>query len=224
MVILNSGVIKMEKLKESYRKAIKSIITITLYFIWPTVLKFILKLFGIETNEIFSFISNIILLIIIMLIYFKDLKCSLNKMPFKKMLYLFVSLVIVQILTNLISITILGVNDHRTYGGIMPSSLEKWPLLVGLSLVIVYPILETLVFNKSLKDVINNKWAFIFSSSLFFWLVNLYAFDFKQSSIIATMSCFTTSIVINYFYYKEDNISSIIVVKMIYNLIFLCLP
>ena len=177
-----------------------------------------------EVNEIFSFISNIILLIIIMLIYLGDLKNSLDKLSLKKMSCLFIILVIVQVLTNLLSVTLIGVDNHSAYGGIMPSSLGKWPVLVGTSIAIIYPILESLVFNKSLKDIINGKWTFIVCSSLFFWLVNILAFDFKCISIIATMSCFTTSIVINYFYYKEDNISSIIVVKMIYNLIFLCLP
>ena len=161
------------KTNESYRKAIKCIITMTLYFVWPSLLKFILNLLGIDTNEILQFISNIILLVIIMLIYLGDLKSSLNKISFKKMSYLFISLVIVQMLTNLISILILGVNEHISYGGLIPTSLEKWPVLVGISLMVIYPILETLVFNKSLKDIINGKWTFILSSSLFFLLVKL---------------------------------------------------
>ena len=212
------------KTNETYRKAIKTIITVTLYFVWPSLIKFILNLFNLQTNGILQFISNIILLVIIMLIYLKDLKNSLNKLSFKKMSYLFISLVIVQVLTNLISVLILGVDNHIKYNGLLPTTLEKWPALMGITIALIYPTLETLVFSKSLKDIINNKWIFIVSSSLFFWLVNLYAFDFKAISVIATLSCFTTSIVINYFYYKEDNISSIIIVKMIYNLIFLIIP
>ncbi len=214
----------MLKINDFYMKAIKTIIVVTLYFIWPTIISFLFNIFNIGSNEILQFIGNILLLIIIVFIYRKDIMISANNLSLKKLLRLFILLMIVQVLTNFISVSILGVDKHIDHIGLLPASLDKWPVLVGISVAIVYPVLETLVFNKSLKDVINNTWAFILCSSLFFWIVNLLAFNFNYISIIATMSCFTTSIVINYFYCKEDNISSVIIVKMIYNLIFLLLP
>lgn len=214
----------MTKINNIYKKAIRSIIVVTLYFIWPTLINYLLNIFNVHSNEILKFIGNIMLLVIVMFIYRKDILSSLNNLSFKKMLRLFIALMVVQILTNLLSVLILGVDNHTNNVGLLPTSLEKWPVLVGISMTVIYPILESLIFNKSLKDVINNTWAFIFCSALFFWLVNLLSFNFNYISIIATMSCFTTSIVINYFYCKEDNISSIIIVKMIYNLIFLLLP
>ena len=214
----------MTKINNIHKKAIRSIIVVTLYFIWPTLINYLLNIFNVHSNEILKFIGNIMLLVIVMFIYRKDIVSSLNNLSFKKMLRLFIALMVVQILTNMLSVLILGVANHTNHVGLLPTSLEKWPVLVGISMTVIYPILETLIFNKSLKDVINNTWAFIFCSALFFWLVNLLSFNFNYISIIATMSCFTTSIVINYFYCKEDNISSIIIVKMIYNLIFLLLP
>ena len=214
----------MTKINDIYSKMMKTIIVITLYFIWPSVIKFITNIVNINPNEIVTFVCNIILLIIVVLIYIKDIIQSLSKISIKKLICLFLSLIGVQILTNLISVAIIGADQHYANSGLLPAYLEKWPVLMGISIAVIYPILETLVFNKSLKDIINSKWAFILCSSLFFWLVNIMAIDFKPTTIIATMSCFTTSIVINYFYYKEDNISSIIIVKMIYNLIFLMLP
>ena len=214
----------MTKINDIYTKAMKTILVITLYFIWPTIIKFISNIININPNELITFVCNIILLIIVVLIYQKDIISSLNKIKVKKLICLFLSLVGVQILTNLISVAIIGVNNHYTYRGLLPAYLDKCPILMGISTAIIYPILETLVFNKSFKDIINSKWTFIICSSLFFWLVNILAVGFNYETIIATMSCFTTSIVINYFYYKEDNISSIIIVKMIYNLVFLLLP
>lgn len=214
----------MTKINDNINKIIKAIITVTLYFIWPTITRNILELLKINKSAIGDFTCYSILLIIIVSIYFKDIISSLRKISLKKNICLFLSLSVVQILTNLLSVTIIGVDNYSSYGGLLPSFLNNWPVLMGISIAIYYPIVETLVFNKTLKDIINSKWAFIFCSSLFFWLVNLLAFDFRYISIIATMSCFTTSIVINYFYYKEDNISSIIIVKMIYNLVFLLLP
>ena len=214
----------MTKINDNINKIIKAIITVTLYFIWPTITRNILELLKINKSAIGDFTCYSILLIIIVSIYFKDIISSLRKISLKKNICLFLSLSVVQILTNLLSVTIIGVDNYSSYGGLLPSFLNNWPVLMGISIAIYYPIVETLVFNKTLKDIINSKWAFIFCSSLFFWLVNLLAFDFTYMSIIATISSFTTSIVINYFYYKEDNISSIIIVKMIYNLVFLLLP
>ena len=214
----------MKIINDNINKIIKAIITVTLYFIWPTITRNIFELLKINKSAMGDFTSYLILLIIIVSIYFKDIISSLRKISLKKNICLFLSLSVVQILTNLLSVTIIGLDNYSSYGGLLPSFLNNWPVLMGISIVIYYPIVETLVFNKTLKDIINSKWAFIFCSSLFFWLVNLLAFDFTYMSIIATISSFTTSIVINYFYYKEDNISSIIIVKMIYNLVFLLLP
>lgn len=214
----------MKIINDNINKIIKAIITVTLYFIWPTITWNIFELLKINKSAMGDFTSYLILLIIIVLIYFKDIISSLRKLSLKKSICLFIFLIIVQILTNLLSVTIIGLDNYSSYGGLLPSFLNNWPVLMGISIVIYYPIVETLVFNKTLKDIINSKWAFIICSSLFFWLVNLLAFDFTYMSIIATISSFTTSIVINYFYYKEDNISSIIIVKMIYNLVFLLLP
>ena len=214
----------MSKINETYQKAINAILIVTLYFIWPTITKLVVSLFGYKVNQVCTFSSNIVLLMIIVIIYRKELLNSLRKLSLKKMIFLFVSLVIVQVLTNMLSIAIIGVNNHNTYGGLLPAYLKSYPVLARISLVIIYPVVESIVFSKTLKDIINTKWAFIICSSLFFWLVNLLAFDFRYLSIIATMSCFTTSIVINYFYYKDNNISSIMIVKMLYNVIFLLLP
>lgn len=214
----------MTKINDIYTRLTKTILVITLYFIWPSVIKFITNIVNINPNEIVTFACNVILLIIVVLIYIKDIIQSISKISIKRLICLFLSLIGVQILTNLISVAIIGVNAHYTNSGLLPAYLEKWPVLMGISVAVIYPILETLIFNKSLKDIINSKWAFILCSSLFFWLVNILAVGINFTSIIATMSCFTTSIVINYFYYKDNNISSIIIVKMIYNLIFLMLP
>lgn len=214
----------MTNLNDKINKYIRAIITVTLYFIWPTITSNLLNILKVDKNPYGNFVCYLILLVIIVSMYFKDIKSSMEKISLKKNIYLFLILTVVQISTNLLSVTIIGVNNHSSYGGLLPSYLDKWPVLMGFCIAVYYPIVESLVFNKTLKDIINSKWAFIICSSLFFWLVNLVAFDFKSISIIATLSCFTTSIVINYFYYKEDNISSIIIVKMIYNLVFLLLP
>ena len=191
----------MSKKNENNTKEIRSIFIITLYFIWPSIISIFLNKFNTQSDEITKFILNTLLLIFIVLTYRKEVLNNLKKISFKNIIFLFISLMIIQVLTNLISVLILGVDKHIINSGLLKEYLNNQPLLASFSLILIYPIIETLVFNKSLKDIINNKWAFIICSSLFFWFVNLLAFNFKLESIIATMSCFTTSIIINYFYY-----------------------
>lgn len=214
----------MANLNDNFNKIIKAIVTITLYFIWPTIISKVLIFLGMDNNSYGVFIGNFLLFVMLFTIYYKDIVFSLKKHSIKRNIYLLIFLIVVQILTNLISVSIIGDNNYSSYVGVLPTYLEKWPIIMMINMVIYYPVVESLVFSKTFKDTINNKWTFIICSSIFFWLVNLLAFSFNYMSIIATLSCFTTSIIINYFYYKEDNISSIIIVKMIYNLIFLLLP
>ena len=134
----------MTKINDIYTKAMKTILVITLYFIWPTIIKFISNIININPNELITFVCNIILLIIVVLIYQKDIISSLNKIKVKKLICLFLSLVGVQILTNLISVAIIGVNNHYTYRGLLPAYLDKCPILMGISTAIIYPILGLL--------------------------------------------------------------------------------
>ena len=214
----------MTKENNLYIKIVRGISLVSLYFIWPSLNKFIANSFNINSVELWNFSSNFVLLLIILFIYHREIIADFNKISYRKIGILFLILIGVQLLFNSISVMFLGVEGHSAYGGLLSTYLSKWPVLIGISLVVIYPIVETIIFSKTFKDVINNKWIFIFCASLFFWLVNLFSFDFKMQSIIATMSCFTTSIVINYYYYKYDNITEVIMVKMIYNLIFLLLP
>lgn len=222
----------MEKINYKKINIIKTFTVILLYFFWPTLSSFILNSFNVVMNHktIFTLCFNLILFVIIVLMYHKELIKSLKelkdnyKKSIKNILYLLISIVITQILTNSISLLVLGVDNKIMNTSALFNYLNTLPLLMGMMMVIYYPIVETVIFSKILKSIINNKWLFIILSSLFFWLANIVSFGISFDAMIMTLSCLTSTIVINNFYYKNDNIAIIFIVKMIYNLIFILLP
>lgn len=208
----------------------KAIIIISMYFFCPFIISLVIDMMKITHKVALTFIFNFLLMLFFIAINYKDLKQSLTeitkniKHSLKTIFIMYLLLLLVQIVTNAISMLILGSSHLISSKGLLPNYLDKWPILMSLNMLIIYPIIETIVFNKTFKDCIKNKWVFIICASIFFWLANLLSFDFNAISLVATMSCFTTSIVINYFYYKNNNVSHIILVKIFYNMLFLIMP
>ena len=94
-------------------------------------------------------------------------------------------------------------------------------LFVCFSTIFFYPIVETLVFQKSLKDVINNKFVFIILAAvlnLFFQVQN----NPSISEIIKASPVVIMSIVSSIIYLKKENIMYVIYARMAYNLL-ICL-
>ena len=210
----------------------KNIITIALYFFLPAILFSIVDILNITLqNKIIGKLSlDLVLFIMIIFMYRKDLHISLvnikdnfNK-SIKNILILFVSIIVTQVLVNTLSLIILGDSDKIINSSALVKYLKDYPLLMTLMMVIYYPIIETIIFSKIFRDIIDNKWMFIIISSLFFWITNIVSFGISFDAMIITLSCLTSTIVINNFYYKNNNIVIIFIVKMIYNLIFILLP
>ena len=84
--------------------------------------------------------------------------------------------------------------------------------------IIYYPIVEEIVFEKTLKDVISNKWLFMVLSSLFFWYYNIaYSANFTLVAIAGSFSYFAVGLVKAYTFSKTDNLFVPIFIKAIYN-------
>lgn len=205
----------------------KNIITIVLYFFLPAILGFFNT--DLQDKIICRLSLNLVLFIAVIFMYRKDLYKSLVKIKdnfgksIKNILMLFLSIIVTQVLVNTLSLVILGDSD-KIINSSLVKYLKDYPLLMTLMMVIYYPIIETIIFSKIFRDIIDNKWVFIIISSLFFWITNIVSFGISFDAMILTLSCLTSTIVINNFYYKNNNIVIIFIVKMIYNLIFILLP
>ncbi len=201
-----------------------SVSVIIFYFLWPQLINVIKELFNHSFDSILEFVSNLILIVGLIYIYRNDLKNYLK--DFKKnakrnilMILIFSILIIVLVpIINLLINSIFKIDGGTSNDNSLLESFKNNPFRIGLMTIIYYPIVEEIVFEKTLKDVISNKWLFMVLSSLFFWYYNIaYSANFTLVAIAGSFSYFAVGLVKAYTFSKTDNLFVPIFIKAIYN-------
>lgn len=169
-------------IKKTY-KYMRFIIVILL-FLLSSIFKLIpIQIFHITENNITPFIkialelfSNGVLILLLILLFYKDLKrdfIKLKKMKKEKLLitldtcfrYWLIGLVIM-IVSNFL-INKLGISSSTNDVNVR-NMLDASPILAGISVILLSPFIEEIVFRMSFKDIIKNKWLFIMISGCIF--------------------------------------------------------
>lgn len=201
-----------------------SVSVIIFYSLWTQLINIIKELFNHSFDSTLEFIFNSILLIGLIYIYRNDLKNYLK--DFKKntkknilMILIFSILIIVLVpIINLLINNIFKIDGGTANDNSLLESFRNNPLKIGLMTIIYYPIVEEIVFEKTLKDVISNKWLFMVLSSLFFWYYNIaFSTDFTLVAIAGSFYYFAVGLVKAYTFNKTDNLFVPIFIKVIYN-------
>lgn len=201
-----------------------SVSVIIFYFLWPQLINVIKELFNHSFDSILEFVSKLILIVGLIYIYRNDLKNYLK--DFKKnakrnilMILIFSILIIVLVpIINLLINSIFKIDGGTSNDNSLLESFKNNPFRIGLMTIIYYPIVEEIVFEKTLKDVISNKWLFMVLSSLFFWYYNIaYSANFTLVAIAGSFSYFAVGLVKAYTFSKTDNLFVPIFIKAIYN-------
>ena len=135
------------------------------------------------------------------------------------MILIFSILIIVLVpIINLLINSIFKIDGGTSNDNSLLESFKNNPFRIGLMTIIYYPIVEEIVFEKTLKDVISNKWLFMVLSSLFFWYYNIaYSANFTLVAIAGSFSYFAVGLVKAYTFSKTDNLFVPIFIKAIYN-------
>ncbi len=207
-------------------RLILSVIVIAFYFLWPQLINMLKKMMELDKTGdlIFGLISNLLLIGVLIFIYRKDFKeyaikfkKNLKKSIITIILYAFLSVIVV-ILVNAVVINILHIDQVTANDMSLFESFEAFPLLIAFMTIIYYPIVEEIVFEKTLKDVINNKWLFIFVSALFFWYYNIaYTGNFTGATILSSLYYFVLAFIRALAFYKTNNLYVPIGIKAVYN-------
>ena len=150
-----------------------SVSVIIFYFLWPQLISIIKELFNHSFDSTLEFVSNLILIVGLIYIYRNDLKNYLK--DFKKnakrnilMILIFSILITILVpIINLLINSIFKIDGGTSNDNSLLESFKNNPFRIGLMTIIYYPIVEEIVFEKTLKDVISNKWLFMVLSSLF---------------------------------------------------------
>lgn len=202
------------------------------YFTYNIIISSILKLFGISNEIVLMFISDLLFLIGIVILYKNSLIDGFNKFidkfkDSKKILF------ILKWVAILFGINILGgiitellvpnlLEDGNTSSIYSIASIST--VYIVFKTLIFASVAEELLFKKVIRELIKNNVVFIITSSLVYALVNVMYTDITILTFIDMLSYFIFSAVLSYVYIKnEDNIVIPIIIKFFYNIIPLAL-
>lgn len=207
------------KIKEKNKNSLKSIMIIILYFIFPYLMKF---LSGIKWLTLLFYILFAILIIYL---YkdtfkndFKDLKENKKKYV-KSVLINVVLIFIVMIITNALIGILLNIKETSENDYSLLTMFKKSPLALILLTSVYYPLVEGVIFRKSVRDIIDNKWTFIIFSSVFYFFFNIAYTSLSLNSIITSLCYLFSMMILSNYYYKSNNFTASVIVMMLYNLI-----
>lgn len=178
------------KYTEERKKSINIIFCILSFFgmfILPTVFySFISEFTGRSLSS--QFVSELLFIIVLILMYYKDLKREFKiytkniKKNIPIMLKYYVLGIIIMIFSNLIISMIIG--NVSSNESAVRESLFEFPVYTMLSIMIVAPLSEELVFRKSISPIIKNKWIYATVCGLLFGGAHLLAGEFALINLL----------------------------------------
>ena len=213
---------KKNKQTNTIPKLVITLLVLILYIVW-------LQFFGSIELTLSNFMLHLVFLFLLIYIYHKDILNGIKEIRKKTMGKKILAIILFTLLFFVVG-TIFGgiirniVSDYDTGTNQLYLLFPKIPwgtLFVCFSTIFFYPIIETLVFQKSLRDVINNKYVFVILAAvlnLFFQVQNNPTF----SEIVKASPVVLMSVVSSIIYLKKENIMYVIYARMAYNLI-ICL-
>ncbi len=216
-------------MKQKTKYVLKSLGLIFLLFFFSSIPLTILSIWGIDLTKasdnvkiLYSFICDILFLMLIIFIYrktlikdgkkfFKDFFNNIE-ISFK---YWIIG-VIVMALSNII-ITLI------TNGGIAGNEqqvrklINMAPLFMIFDVSIYAPFTEELIFRKSFRDVFKNKWIYVIASGFVFGALHVVSSISSPLDLLYLVPYCSLGFAFAYTYQKTDNIFSTIMMHMIHN-------
>lgn len=208
------------------KELIKGILIIGLYFTLPSLINipfiFLAKKFNLN-NGIMTFLLYLILAITFCLIYKKTLINDLKtfKLNYKKYLkksfnYWLKGLFIMIASSLIISIFNIDTNTNQAAN---ISLLKQYPIVEIICATTFAPLIEELVFRRSLKNFTNNKNLYAFTTGLFFGFLHIMSSLSNPLMLIYLIPYSALGIAFGYIYKETDNIYSSLTIHSLHNTI-----
>lgn len=211
-------------------KYIKFFVALTLFF-FGSLLRYIpVFIFKIDTQNmsdltsiLLSLFSNIICFITLILMYrksiiegFKDLKKKKFKPLVEGFNYYFLGLMIM-VFSNII-ISWLNHGGTSTNEESIRFVLKNFPYLTIVSITILSPCIEELVFRKSFREIFQNKLVYLCTSGLIFGALHVLLSPINSIvDYLYLIPYCSMGIAFSYMYYKTDNIMVPITMHIVHN-------
>lgn len=212
------------------KKIIKNILIFISYFIFSYFVIALLQEFNFDITKL-SFNKRIIVLGIIDFIYIilmlfiyrkeiiidiKDFKKNYKEYLSKYVLVYMVGVILMGII-NIILTKITKIELSGNEEGIR-ILIKEVPLYMFFSTVIYAPIIEELIFRKSIRNIFKNKYIFIIISGVIFGVLHISDFS-NINEILFGIPYIIMGIDFAYIYYKTNNIFTTMSFHMIHNLL-----
>lgn len=207
------------KEKEKSSAFIKSILVIISYFALPYVISLISKsnLIDIMLYLLYAFIL-IFLYKQVFISDFKDIKKNWKKY-LMRMLISIVLIFVSMVLINLIVGVLFNVKGTSENDFSLLTTFKENSLIVVLLTCIYYPLVEGIIFRKSVRDIIDNKWFFIMFSAIFYFFFNIVYTSMSFNNIMSSVCYLSTMMIVSHFYWKTNNFTLSVLVMSIFNLV-----
>lgn len=156
-------------------------------FILPSLFYTFFRMFLRDSLEL-QFISNFLFILVLFLMYYKDLKREFKtytknfKKNFSVMFKYYILGIIVMVMSNIVISMIIG--DVSSNESAVREELFAFPIYTMLNIMIIAPLSEELVFRKSLSPVIKDKWIYATICGLLFGGAHLLAGKFELINLM----------------------------------------
>lgn len=208
-----------------------------LFLYSSNIVKFFFSLFNVNINSfgvlgktILNLGLSIFLTIMIIFIYYKEVKNDF--VEFKrnwksKMLFalkIFAIFMVIKIFASYISVILSNIFNITEITSENQSAitdlLGQYPILMILSAVGLAPIYEEILFRLGFKKCLKNKWLFIIISGTLFGLIHIFPTDLNLSvALIQSIVYVIMGISLAYYYQKYSNIFYSIAIHFYNNLL-----
>lgn len=211
-------------------KYIKFAISLTLFF-FGSLLRYIpIFILGLdsknisnETSILLTLFSNTVSFIILFIMYrksiidgIKDLKNKKAKPLLEGFNIWFIGLM-VMVFSNMI-ISWLNQGGTSNNEESIRFMLQNFPYLSALSVAILSPTIEELVFRRAFRDIFNNKWLYIATSGLIFGALHVLLSPVNSFiDYLYLIPYCSMGIAFSYMYYKTNNIIVSITLHIAHN-------
>lgn len=225
-IIMDRWYNKQESSDDMKSKLIKTLLIFVGYVFFTSILGILLNFIGINNNITTMFISDLLFTLIVLEVYKKDLQIEFEeyKKRKSKLKNILIGVLILFGVNMLLSLVLKMMNPQLSN---LDNNSESIVQLFELSTIYTFfktllyaPVIEELIFKKSIRDIINNDVAFILISSSIYTIMNfIYTSSISEYMWFDIIQYFTFSTILSIIYIKNKNIIPVMIIKFIYNLI-----
>lgn len=213
-----------QSLKSNNKTSIISVIIIGIYFILPYIINNVESKFPSSFGNYINIGLNILFLMILLFIYKKDIKedfVKIKKDPkmYAKKLIIFLFLMILSVaLINAIVISIFHIKNIAGNEQTLYHLFKTYPLVTILLTIVYYPILEGIIFRKTIKNIITDKRLFIIVTCLLYFFFNIVYSPISFQNIVSSLYYIVLMFYMSKIYWDTDNFSISVILLMLYNI------